>query len=99
MLLTESQLQSRLEKNLEFANKIDIATAWATPGSALAALENAVGKSEIRLRAIVGISGNATDPDALERLKKIGQLRLADGNGRIFHPKVYIFRGPRKSLA
>ena len=102
MFLTESQLQSRLQKNLKFANKIDIATAWATVGSALVALENAVRKakkSEIRLRAIVGISGNATDPDALERLKKIGQLRLADGSGRIFHPKVYIFRGQKKSVA
>ena len=102
MFLTESQLQSRLQKNLRFANKIDIATAWATPGSALDALENTVRKSKkpkVRLRAIVGISGNATHPDALERLKKIGQLRLAACDGRIFHPKVYIFRGPRKSVA
>ena len=100
MFLTGSQLlQSRFQKNLEFADKIDIATAWATPRSALDALEDAVRKSKARLRAIVGISGNATDPDALERLNEMGHLRLADDNTSLFHPKVYIFREPGKSVA
>ena len=99
MFLTESQLQRRLEKNLKFADKIDIATAWATSGNALDALEDTVRKSKAQLRAIVGISGNATDPAALERLNEMGQLRLADDNTSLFHPKVYIFREPGKSVA
>ena len=96
MFLTEKELQGRFQKCLKFANKIDIATAWATPGRALDALEDARKKQKIQLRAIVGISGNATDPEALERLNEIGQLRLVDNNGPLFHPKVCIFLGPGK---
>ena len=46
MFLTEKDIQSQFQKNLKFANKIDIATAWATSGKALEALENAVRKQK-----------------------------------------------------
>lgn len=99
MFLTEKDIQSQFQKNLKFANKIDIATAWATSGKALEALENAVRKQKrpkVRLRAIVGIFGNATEPEALERLNEVGELRLVGRKGRMFHPKVYIFQRPKE---
>lgn len=102
MLLPKENLLTEFRQRLESAQEIDIATAWATSGSALVALEDAVRKwkkPKSQLRTIVGISGNATDPEALERLNKIGQLRLAGGSGSMFHPKVYIFREPKKSVA
>ena len=49
--------------------------------------------------AIVGIFGNATEPEALERLNEVGELRLVGRKGRMFHPKVYIFQRPKKSVA
>ena len=99
MFLTEKELQVRFQECLEFADKIDIATAWATSGAALEMLEKTCEQRGISLRAIVGISGNATQPEALEQLKKIGHLRLVDNNGPMFHPKVYIFRERKKSVA
>ena len=99
MFLTEKELQVRFQECLKFAKEIDIATAWATLSRALETLGKVAKIPTIRLRAIVGISNNATHPDALERLNEIGQLRLVDGNAPMFHPKVYIFRGPKKSVA
>ena len=52
----------------------------------------------MKVRAIVGLWGNLTEPFALRTLAKIGQLRLADSSRR-FHPKVYLFRGNERSVA
>ena len=96
MLFTGKEILPRFEKYLERATRICIATAWATPGSALNGLEAAVqkkekkGKKGLKVCAIVGTHGNATDPAALERLKELGKLRLA-GNEALFHPKIYVF--------
>ena len=102
MFLTKENLLPEFRRRLESAQEINIATAWATSGSALVALEDAVRKwkkPKSQLRAIVGISGNATDPEALERLNEIGWLRLAGGSSSMFHPKVYIFQERKKSVA
>ena len=85
----------RFQRNLKHTDQIDIAVAWATTGTALQLLERWKKNHPKRIRAMVGTFGNATEPDALERLANIGELRLAEG-GPMFHPKVYIFRG--KSL-
>ena len=53
----------------------------------------------MKVRAIVGTYGNATHPRALDRLRTIGALRLADSDGAMFHPKVYIFHGSDESFA
>ena len=87
MLLTGEDILSRFEKLIEKATHIRIATAWATSGSALNALEE---KKGLKVRAIVGTYGNATKPSALERLKKLGKLRLTE-DAPLFHPKIYVF--------
>ncbi len=102
MFLTKENLLTEFRQRLESAQEIDIATAWATSGSALVALEDTVRKwkkPKGQLRTVVGISGNVTDPEVLERLNEVGELRLVDNNGPMFHPKVYIFRGSGKSVA
>ena len=96
MFLTTKKLLERFQGNLKHTDQIDIAVAWATSGTALQLLERWKKDHPKRIRAMVGTFGNATEPDALERLANIGELRLAEGDSMLFHPKVYIFRG--KSL-
>ena len=95
MLITQENIQKHFKKNLEWATEIDLATAWATIHDGLQALQNRT--SSLTVRAVVGLWGNSTDPDALRRLANIGELRLVNKNG--FHPKVYVFRGPDKTVA
>ena len=92
-------MKARFETNLAQSSRVEIATAWATEGSALDLLCKAADVRGVEVRAIVGTYGNATHPEALERLRKIGTLRLAKDIGLMFHPKVYIFHGSAESCA
>ena len=92
-------LSERFRANLEFSKRVDIAVAWATSGDQLKWLEDAASEHDTSIRAIVGTYGNATDPDALERLKHIGKLRLVPEGNPMFHPKIYIFRRKKESVA
>ena len=91
-------LSERFRENVERSTHVDVAVAWATKTSALNQLKHAVEEYDVALRIIVGTYGNATDPDALDSLNDIGELRLAP-DGPLFHPKVYIFRGKEDSIA
>lgn len=92
-------LSERFQENVECSTHVDIAVAWATKTSALDQLVNAVEENGVSLCIIVGTHGNATDPDVLDRLNDIGELRLVPHRGPLFHPKVYIFRGEEDSIA
>ena len=92
-------IPKRFGENLEISTQVDIAVAWATLVPTLNLLEQAVGEYNVSLRIIVGTHGNATDPDALERLNDIGELRLVPHGGPLFHPKIYVFHGEKKSVA
>ena len=86
------KLLGRFKELLNTADRVDLASAWATEGEALNALKNAkMRKHPVRVRALIGLRGNSTTPDALDMLKKIGELRIVNEN-RLFHPKVYLFR-------
>ena len=91
-VLCDHNLHARLTDLLSRAHAVDIATAWATPGEHMRAL-NAASNRGVKIRAIVGISGNATHPDALKELSRIttGDLRIIPSGGRLFHPKLYLF--------
>lgn len=93
MFLTTDSLKSRFEVLLDLSDRVDIATAWATCSPVLDLLCDAASTRDVNVRAIVGVFGNATQPDALERLHDAGDLRLIECQQAIFHPKVYIFRG------
>lgn len=92
-------LSERFRKNVACSTHVDVAVAWATETPALDQLESAVGEYGVSLRIIVGTHGNATDPDTLDRLNDIGELRLIPHGGPLFHPEVYIFRGEEDSTA
>ena len=91
-VLCGDNLHARFTALLSSAHSVDIATAWATPGEHLRALDAAANRG-VKIRAIVGISGNATHPDALKELSKItaGDLRIVPRGDRLFHPKLYLF--------
>ena len=99
MVLTnkDKQILKEFKKQLRVSGRVDIATAWATEGPALDALEAATGS--VRIRVIVGLYGNATTPEALDRLGEIAKLRLPRDDTAMFHPKVYIFRKNKRVTA
>ena len=70
--------------------------AWATRNSGLRALQDR--PAPLKIRAVVGLSGNTTYPKALRKLLGMGQLRTPRESW-LFHPKVYIFRRADRSVA
>ena len=99
MRVLTNELSEELAKLLKErqVSKVDIATAWATEGSALDALEST--KRKLTMRTLAGFSGNQTTPGALKRLAKLGTVRLVEGNAGLFHVKLFLFRGSRRPLA
>ena len=98
MLITRENILDRFSQNLKWATEVDLATAWTTENRGLCALQDR--RPGLEVRAIVGLSGNITEPEALRKLASMGdQLRRADERQRLFHPKVYIFRGTDRSVA
>lgn len=97
MFLTTHGLPREFEKKLASAKSVDIASAWATFGPALDLLCAARKERRVKIRAMIGTFGNATDPDALLKLREIGELCVVAGGKALFHPKVYIFRNDRES--
>ncbi|WP_420636400.1 phospholipase D-like domain-containing protein [Candidatus Palauibacter sp.] len=98
MIIKPGEFNRKLATMLKSATHVDIATAWTTGGEHLRLLESAAGRN-VKIRAIVGISGNATHPDALDELFEIGHLRIVRDEGRLFHPKVYVFHYGERRVA
>ena len=96
MIIRDDEIQGRFKDLLKAYTRVDIATAWATCGEHLRMLAAATKQEQrrVKVRAIVGTAGNATRPDALNELYGItnGDLRIISGGGRLFHPKLYLFR-------
>lgn len=91
---------TKLLKKLHIS-KVDIATAWATEGGALNALEDHKKRreGELTVRTMAGYSGNHTTPGALRRLAKLGKVRLVDGGNGMFHVKLFLFHSSSGSVA
>ena len=94
MLINQENIQQRFNENLEWATEIDLATAWATIHDGLQALENHT--PPLKVRAVVGLWGNSTDPEALTKLSKIGELRLVEKRGIIY---LYSWRNVRRTVS
>lgn len=90
LLMTENELLDRFNSRVKRANQIDVAVAWANECNALDALKTFAANGSV-VRAIVGIAGNATHPNALRTLQKYARLRIHDSLDGLFHPKLYIF--------
>lgn len=78
MLLRADTLHRRLKQLLQTHTHFNVATAWASRGKHLELLEVESSRRRLEVRAIVGIAGNATHPDALAKLNRIthGDLRI-----------------------
>lgn len=98
MLLTNETLLDRLYELTKKSIKIEVAVAWANECAALDRLLE-FGRTNGALRAIVGVSGNATHPNALRVLQRSARLRIHPSMGGIFHPKLYLFHLEKKSIA
>ena len=85
----------QLERFLELvdeAKRIDIAVAWASSCDEIEALA----ASDADIRAVVGTSGNSTNPSTLRHLIEFAKLRIPPNKPpRIFHPKYYFFHGEK----
>ena len=97
-LLTTDKLSKRFKENLSWATEVDIATAWTGINESLNELVRKKESQELKVRAMAGIRGTITDPNALKQFFLIGKLCLVD-NTSLYHPKVYIFRNGRKTIA
>ena len=98
MLIDSGLLIKRFREHLDWAKEIDLISAWATEHSALSLLEERCNKHGLKIRAIVGLWHNITEPEALKRIARVGELRLV-GDGRPFHPKIYLFRSQQRIVA
>ena len=96
MIISDNEVNDRFKELLKACTRLDIATAWATGGEHLRVLAEATNREQrpVKVRAIVGTTGNATRPDALKELYRItnGDLRIIRDGNRMFHPKLYLFR-------
>ena len=91
-LIKGNLLLQRFAELANQAKRIDVAVAWATSCDAIEALA----ASGAKIRIVVGISNNVTNPSTLRRLTDFAELRIApDEPPRIFHPKYYCFYGEK----
>ena len=91
-LIPGSRLLDRFRELVGEASQIDIAVAWASSCEAITVLS----VSDAAIRAVVGTSGNSTNPSTLRHLLEFAELRIPPNNPpRIFHPKYYCFHGDK----
>ena len=86
MLLTQENLFDRLQEHCASATRIDLATAWSSPGVA----QRAILDSDANCRAIIGIAGNVTPPPVLRDFDRRATLRIPE-KSPLFHPKFILF--------
>ena len=97
MMIDPKDIAYCFKKNLMWAHRLDLVSAWATEHDSLCLLEESVAEG-LQVRAIVGLWNYITEPNALRRLDQLGELRIAKRKRR-FHPKVYLFHGEDQTKA
>ena len=98
-LLESDSLLKRFNDLLVTATHVDIAVAWVGPSLAVDSLLNHA--DDARIRIVVGLSGNSTEPTTLRRFlaEENIDLRVAPApRGGLFHPKFYRFRSRERTV-
>ena len=91
-IISGNRLLERFVELVGQAERIDIAVAWVSSCNAI----DALAASSADIRAVVGTSGNSTNPSTLRHLNEFVALRIPPNNPpRIFHPKYYCFHGEK----
>ena len=86
------EILGQFDRRLSKADAVDIAVAWATHCPAVEKLRAFCNRGG-KLRIVVGVDGNATNPTTLKDLQGFARLRIGKRpGGGIFHPKYYCFR-------
>lgn len=94
-MLTDGQATHTVVQLLSKCTRFDVAVAWAGPNSAL----DAMLESHPKLgRVVIGTHMYQTDPAVLRRFMPHVGARCLPPDGRLFHPKVYLFE-MQKGLA
>ena len=97
-LIESKALLNRFGELLGTSMEVDIAVAWARPGLAVDRLLKHAYRARIRI--VVGLSRNWTEPAVLRRLMAVEnvKLRVARPSRGMFHPKFYRFRGAQGTV-
>ena len=91
-MLTDGQATRTLIRLVRECIRFDAAVAWAGPNTAVDAMLEA----HLKLgRVVIGTHMYQTDPSVLRRFMPHTGARCLPPNGRLFHPKVYLFEMPK----
>ena len=96
---TAENILEKFTEQLQDCDAADIAVAWATHGPAINELR-AFCERKGKLRIVVGIGGNVTDPSTLRDLDGFADLRIGVARSpasKLFHPKYYCFHKSSRS--
>lgn len=87
-MLTDGQATRTLVRLVRECTRFDVAVAWAGPNTAVDAMLEAHPKLG---RVVIGTHMYQTDPAVLRRFMPHTGARCLPPDGRLFHPKVYLF--------
>ena len=91
--LAENRTEATLRKLISESQTIDIAVAWAGENTIVDMLMNE--KSKLR-HVVIGTHLYQTNPKVLRSFQDETAVKCKPPNGRLFHPKLYIFISPEQ---
>ena len=87
-MLTDKQAADAIIRLVRECVRFDLAVAWASQNIAVDAMLNE--HSKLR-HVVIGTHMYQTDPTVLRRFKPYAGARCLPPDGRLFHPKLYLF--------
>ena len=91
-MLTDGQATHTVVRLVRECIRFDVAVAWAGPNATVDAMLEAHPKLG---RVVIGTHMYQTDPEVLRRFMPYVGVRCLPPDGRLFHPKVYLFEMPK----
>jgi HKD family nuclease len=91
-MLTDGQATRTVVSLVHECTRFDVAVAWAGPNAVVDAMLDAHPKLG---RVVIGTHMYQTDPAVLRRFMHHEGARCLPPDGRLFHPKVYLFEMPK----
>ena len=88
LLPSSSAFRDAFAELLENAQRLWVVSAWTTLGIPI----DLLAESGVQVESVIGTSFNATDPEALRVLARLGPVYIdPSSSAGIFHPKLYLF--------
>lgn len=95
-LLTEGRARDTVVQLTRECIRFDVAVAWAGANTVADAMRKACDKIG---KMVIGTHMYQTDPAVLRAFMSCEGARCLPPNGRLFHPKVYLFETPQRLAA